>query len=292
MTLLMHDSIVYIISAPASPVLGFLVDKTGKNIIWVLCAVCSTLAAHMMLAFTFWNPWIAMSLLGVSYSLLACALWPMVAFVVPEHQLGTAYGFMQSIQNLGLALIAMAAGAILDSRGYLFLEVFFSACICCEFHFLSHLSSVWHTSHYSHTTQLMFAVGMGQVSSVVALIAVVMLYFVDFLRGGELNLSASARAKLQKSSTSDSDANAATVLLALCCAGADFLNWFQKAALYISSVSHLPFNHPVPLIIISNEPVRAEQTVLWLTFCHHQPEESPVTHSPATTDSTPSTYTY
>lgn len=32
------------------------------------------------------------SLLGVSYSLLACALWPMVAFVVPEHQLGTAYG--------------------------------------------------------------------------------------------------------------------------------------------------------------------------------------------------------
>lgn len=32
------------------------------------------------------------SLLGLSYSLLACALWPMVAFVVPEHQLGTAYG--------------------------------------------------------------------------------------------------------------------------------------------------------------------------------------------------------
>lgn len=31
-------------------------------------------------------------LLGVAYSLLACALWPMVAFVVPEHQLGTAYG--------------------------------------------------------------------------------------------------------------------------------------------------------------------------------------------------------
>lgn len=35
---------------------------------------------------------ILQSLLGVSYSLLACALWPMVAFVVPEHQLGTAYG--------------------------------------------------------------------------------------------------------------------------------------------------------------------------------------------------------
>lgn len=43
---------------------------------------------------------------------------------------------MQSIQNLGLALIAMAAGAILDSRGYLLLEVFFCACICSQY-FLS-----------------------------------------------------------------------------------------------------------------------------------------------------------
>uniref|UniRef100_A0A8C7U5U2 Lysosomal dipeptide transporter MFSD1 n=1 Tax=Oncorhynchus mykiss TaxID=8022 RepID=A0A8C7U5U2_ONCMY len=163
------NSIVYIISAPASPVLGFMVDRIGKNVIWVLCAVVTTLIAHMMLAFTFWNPWIAMSLLGLSYSLLACALWPMVAFVVPEHQLGTAYGFMQSIQNLGLALISMAAGSILDNKGYLFLEVFFSACVC------------------------------------LALIAVVMLYFVDCLRGGDLNLSASARAKLLKCSNSDSE---------------------------------------------------------------------------------------
>ncbi|CAB1348818.1 unnamed protein product [Coregonus sp. 'balchen'] len=163
------NSIVYIISAPASPLLGFMVDRIGKNVIWVLCAVVTTLIAHMMLAFTFWNPWIAMSLLGLSYSLLACALWPMVAFVVPEHQLGTAYGFMQSIQNLGLALISMAAGSILDNKGYLFLEVFFCACVC------------------------------------LALIAVVMLYFVDYLRGGDLNLSASARAKLLKGSNSDSE---------------------------------------------------------------------------------------
>uniref|UniRef100_A0A8C2DG57 Lysosomal dipeptide transporter MFSD1 n=1 Tax=Cyprinus carpio TaxID=7962 RepID=A0A8C2DG57_CYPCA len=124
------NSIVYIISAPASPLLGFVVDRTGRNILWVMLAVITTLLSHMMLAFTFWNPWIAMCLLGLSYSLLACALWPMVAFVVPEHQLGTAYGFMQSIQNLGLALMSMAAGSILDLKGYLFLEVFFIACLC------------------------------------------------------------------------------------------------------------------------------------------------------------------
>jgi hypothetical protein len=43
-----------------SPLFGLLVDKTGKNIIWVLYAVAATLVSHMMLAFTFWNPWIAM----------------------------------------------------------------------------------------------------------------------------------------------------------------------------------------------------------------------------------------
>ncbi|XP_012727274.1 major facilitator superfamily domain-containing protein 1 isoform X1 [Fundulus heteroclitus] len=163
------NSIVYIISAPASPILGFIVDKTGRNVGWVLTAVIATLGAHMMLAFTFWNPWIAMSLLGLSYSLLACALWPMVAFVVPEHQLGTAYGFMQSIQNLGLAVIAIAVGLIVDLRGYLVLEVFFCACIC------------------------------------IAMMAVVALYFVDYLKGGDLNRSAAARAKLQKETSPDSE---------------------------------------------------------------------------------------
>uniref|UniRef100_A0A673BP45 Lysosomal dipeptide transporter MFSD1 n=1 Tax=Sphaeramia orbicularis TaxID=375764 RepID=A0A673BP45_9TELE len=166
------NSIVYIISAPASPVLGFMVDKTGRNVVWVIFAVVTTLAAHMMLAFTFWNPWIAMSLLGISYSLLACALWPMVAFVVPEHQLGTAYGFMQSIQNLGLALIAMAAGAILDNRGYLVLEVFFCACICSECCLFVHCMQV-----DLHQT----------------------------LMRGDLNRSAASRAKLQKEATSDSE---------------------------------------------------------------------------------------
>uniref|UniRef100_A0A665U3F9 Lysosomal dipeptide transporter MFSD1 n=1 Tax=Echeneis naucrates TaxID=173247 RepID=A0A665U3F9_ECHNA len=164
------NSIVYIISAPASPVLGFMVDKTGRNVVWVIIAVVTTLTAHMMLAFTFWNPWIAMSLLGISYSLLACALWPMVAFVVPEHQLGTAYGFMQSIQNLGLALIAIAAGAILDTRGYLVLEVFFCACICRQY-----------------------------------FPSVLCVYRILVFQTSYLNQSAAVRAKLQKEAASDAE---------------------------------------------------------------------------------------
>lgn len=40
---------------------------------------------------------------------------------------------MQSIQNLGLAIISIIAGMILDTRGYLFLEVFFIACVSREY---------------------------------------------------------------------------------------------------------------------------------------------------------------
>lgn len=37
---------------------------------------------------------------------------------------------MQSIQNLGLAVVTLLAGMILDARGYILLEVFFLALLC------------------------------------------------------------------------------------------------------------------------------------------------------------------
>lgn len=37
---------------------------------------------------------------------------------------------MQSIQNLGLAVISQGAGTIVDKKGYLVLEVFFCAWLC------------------------------------------------------------------------------------------------------------------------------------------------------------------
>jgi len=154
------NSVVFIISACASPFLGFMVDKVGKNVFWVIISVAVTLGCHCMMAFTFWEPFVAMSILGVAYSMLACALWPLVALVVPENQLGTAYGFMQSIQNLGLAAISQVAGIIVDKKGYLVLEVFFCAWLC------------------------------------VALIASILLYLVDAAKGTGLNLSTLERKKL------------------------------------------------------------------------------------------------
>ena len=55
-----HCSLVYIISAVASPIFGFCIDKTGKNVFWVMMGVVVTLGCHGLLAFTFLNPYVAM----------------------------------------------------------------------------------------------------------------------------------------------------------------------------------------------------------------------------------------
>ena len=86
------NSIVYLISAVASPLFGFVIDKTGRNVTWICVATLSTIGAHTLLAFTMLNPYVGMVLMGLSYSMLAASLWPLVALIIPEYQLGTAYG--------------------------------------------------------------------------------------------------------------------------------------------------------------------------------------------------------
>lgn len=124
------NSIVYIISAFASPALGLLIDKTGRNVMWVFVSVITTIVGHGMLAFTFLNPYVGMITIGLSYSMLASSLWPLVALIVPEYQLGTAYGICQSVQNLGLAVVTMISGVIVDKGGFFMLEIFFIGWLC------------------------------------------------------------------------------------------------------------------------------------------------------------------
>lgn len=123
------NSMVYLLSAALSPFFGILIDKTGRNMTWIIISVVTTITAHGLMAFTFSNPYVGVIILGISYSLLASGLWPLVALIVPEHQLGTAYGICQAVQNLGLATVMILSGIIVDKYGYLMLEMFFMACL-------------------------------------------------------------------------------------------------------------------------------------------------------------------
>ncbi|KAF7274046.1 hypothetical protein GWI33_013266 [Rhynchophorus ferrugineus] len=118
-------SLIYLISGVGSPLTGILLDKTGLNVFWIFLSMIITIISHTLLGFTSVNPYIGVVMLGISYSGLASGLWPMVSLIIPEHQLGTAFGVCQSLQNLGLAVALIIVGSIIENWGYRLLSEFF-----------------------------------------------------------------------------------------------------------------------------------------------------------------------
>ena len=55
-----------------------------------------------------------MCVLGIAFSLLPAALWPAVPKIVPMKQLGTSYSIIYYIQNIGLMLIPVLIGKVLE----------------------------------------------------------------------------------------------------------------------------------------------------------------------------------
>lgn len=174
---------IYSIAAVASPLCGYLVDRTGRNVMWVFCSTVITIGAHALLAFSFVNPYVGTIMMGIAYSMLASSLWPLVALIIPEYQLGTAYGICQSVQNLGLAIVSMFGGYIVDKGGYLMLELFFIGWLsgeCEKFAFVD--SGV-------NCRCLFFPV---------ALLATVIIWLQDFNNNGLLNMTPSDRDEIAK----------------------------------------------------------------------------------------------
>lgn len=118
-------SAVYIMSAVLSPFIGLAVDKLGRNLVFLLVASILVTFAHFTLATTLINLWIPIIALGLGYSIMCSALWPLVPLVVPQHQLGTAYGVIQAVQNFGLATTSNLTGVLIDWKGYINVELFF-----------------------------------------------------------------------------------------------------------------------------------------------------------------------
>ena len=108
-----------------SPFAGALIGHLGYTILFVMASVCVAWLAHCVLAFTLFNPWSVIVAFGLANAVVSSMLWPMVSQVVPEKYLGTAYGVVRLFMNLGIGTTAMVAGYIIDSKGYLLLEIFF-----------------------------------------------------------------------------------------------------------------------------------------------------------------------
>jgi predicted MFS family arabinose efflux permease len=67
-----------------------------------------------ILMFTMWDLWVSTVLIGIAFSLVPAVLWPSVPYLVHEQRLGTAYGLMTMLQNVGLTACNLGAGALND----------------------------------------------------------------------------------------------------------------------------------------------------------------------------------
>ncbi|NOR88268.1 MAG: MFS transporter [Bacteroidales bacterium] len=98
-----------------TPLFGFLIDKYGRAASAMIIGAAILLIIHLIFALTSIQPHFPMILLGVAFSLVPAAMWPTMVKLVDEKQMGTAYGLMYSIQNLGLFGFPILAGIILDA---------------------------------------------------------------------------------------------------------------------------------------------------------------------------------
>ena len=102
-----------------SPLFGILYDRTGRGtqMMTIGCMVLtvSLLLLNYPLTHAIWYVLSMMTLVGIAFSLVPAALWPTVPMMVPLKQLGTAYSIIYYIQNLGLFLVPIWIGKVVDA---------------------------------------------------------------------------------------------------------------------------------------------------------------------------------
>jgi MFS family permease len=125
-------SIIIAASMVLAPFAGSLVDRVGRRATLMVLGSLLIVPAHLLLGLTYVWPVFPMILLGAAFVLVPACLWPSVPLIVDERAVGTAFGFMTAIQNLGLATFPLANGALRDStHGYTASQIMFAALGFC-----------------------------------------------------------------------------------------------------------------------------------------------------------------
>ena len=120
-------SIVIFASMVFAPFAGDLIDRIGKRATLMVVGSLILIPAHLIMGITHWNPIPSMVALGAAFVLVPAAMWPSVPLVVEEKRVGTAFGLMTAIQNLGLGLFPFLNGKLRDVTGtYTATQVMFS----------------------------------------------------------------------------------------------------------------------------------------------------------------------
>jgi MFS family permease len=99
-----------------TPILGWVVDHYGKRATMMIAGSLLLIPCHLLVGYTHVWPIIPIFLVGVALSLVPAALWAAVPMMVPEARLGTAFGVIGYMQNVGLMVLPYVAGKVADAH--------------------------------------------------------------------------------------------------------------------------------------------------------------------------------
>jgi MFS family permease len=120
-------SIIIAASMVLAPFVGNLVDRVGRRASLMVVGSLLIVPAHLLLGLTRLSPVLSMMVLGAAFVLVPACVWPSVPLIVDTRRVGTAFGLMTAIQNLGLATCPVANGALRDAtHSYTASEIMFA----------------------------------------------------------------------------------------------------------------------------------------------------------------------
>lgn len=113
-------AVPYLIGALLTPVAGLASDRVGGKATMMASSCAILTCVHTLGTFSGPVPLPASTLVlaqGAGYGVFAAAVWPCVPLAVPERSVGTAFGLVTAVQNLGLALIPLVVGGLQAAFG-------------------------------------------------------------------------------------------------------------------------------------------------------------------------------
>ncbi len=101
-----------------TPTFGYIYDRKGKGATIMMAGALLLIIVHALFAQPFLNEWwfaaTLMVFLGVAFAMVPSAMWPSVPKIIPQNQLGTAYGLIFWTQNIGLGGVPLLIGWVLN----------------------------------------------------------------------------------------------------------------------------------------------------------------------------------
>ena len=105
---------VFLAAIFATPLFGLMVDKLGHRAAFMAFGSFLLATVFPILGYTTLNLWVSTVLIGIAFSLVPAVIWPAVPYLVEPSRLGTGYGLMTMVQNIGMMLANLGAGLLND----------------------------------------------------------------------------------------------------------------------------------------------------------------------------------